>query len=407
MNTTAFFGRLFHSQIFRNTTVSLVTLFLYMICFVWPGASESGVVKNARLPKAKNAFRVIVPKEIMAISGDGHTDYNFKYSEYLRVMPDESLLARSISTNSPSTKQILWFDKDGRFLRNLFREGSDPGEMKACTGYFLTARNVIVMTASPPKLIWFDIAGKFEREIFLPNKAEGMTALALLEDIFYFSTDREERPTRGLGEIPGKIDFPWNIFSYTESSGTLRSLISFPIEGFSYGCSSYGEVMSCESIRSLMGVIALPFQEKYLALTNTNKYKLKIYDPINNTVVREFQRDYERVKNMPRNNERTVNGKTVTPPEEIFGIDILNIFTRGDEVWAVTSTRDETKGVLIDIFNGAGIYEDSFYIKLPEAALDALMKPGLSTLAGNSLYVAPFPKDKNDPCIIRKYLVEK
>jgi hypothetical protein len=276
--------------------------------------------------------------------------------------------------------------------------------------YFLTAKNVIVMTASPPKLIWFDTAGTFEREIFLPNAAEGMAAVALLEGVFYFHSERHDIPRSGE---PGKMEVPWDICAYTEISGALKPLTPFPIEGFFYGCTRNGEYgMRCGASLGREAVV-VSCQEKYLAVAHTKEYGVKIFNPSNNTVRRELRRVYERVKKTPAEIEKAaeretaLNSKPSAAPDELFKIDIFNIFTSGDEVWVVTSTRDEAKGVLIDLFDGGGIYKDSFYLKLPELALNALVDPRYSTLAGNSLYAICSPKDQNDTCVIRKYLIEK
>jgi hypothetical protein len=81
------------------------------------------------------------------------------------------------------------------------------------------------------------------------------------------------------------------------------------------------------------------------------------------------------------------------------------IFAHGGEIWAVTSTRDKATGVLIDVFDGDGTYQDSFYLKLPEAALDSLVSPSLSTLDGDFLYVVT--KNVDEMSVIKKYLIEK
>jgi hypothetical protein len=156
-----------------------------------------------------------------------------------------------------------------------------------------------------------------------------------------------------------------------------------------------------------MGLIALPYQEKYLILSHTSKYLLKIYDPASNTVLREFWRAYERVKKAPEKDDRIISGESPTIPDLNYVSDIVNIFTSGDDIWVVTSTCDETKGVLMDVFTSGGVYKDSFYLKLPEPALKALLDTRHSTLDGNALYTISIPSNQDGTCFIRKYLIEK
>jgi hypothetical protein len=149
---------------------------------------------------------------------------------------------------------------------------------------------------------------------------------------------------------------------------------------------------------------------KFLALFHTSEYLLKIYDPAANAVQREFRRAYERVKKPPEKDEQKkdrvgINGKTFTAPEQKYANDIVNLFARGSEIWAVTSTRDKVKGTLIDVFDGAGVYQDCFYLQLPEAALDSLVSPSRATLEGDFLYV--IVKNADETSSIRKYAIEK
>ena len=71
----------------------------------------------------------------------------------------------------------------------------------------------------------------------------------------------------------------------------------------------------------------------------------------------------------------------------------------------MTSTRDKAKGGLINAFDGNGIYQDCFYLQLPEAALDSLVSPSLSTLDGDSLYVSV--KTPDETAVAKKYHIEK
>jgi hypothetical protein len=362
----------------------------------WIPAATGQVIENPAKPRAHNAGRVVVPKEVLAVSDEGRSDYYFKWPGGLRVAPDGSFFLRD-------EKQFLQFDKNGRFQRNLFKKGQGPGEMGSFVGCFLTAKNIVALANDPNKLLWFDYGGTYKHETLI--RREGGTFLwpvACLDGVFYFHSS--EIPNFG-GE-PGVFDVPQAIVTLAEGSVDLKPLASFPTKAFivtSGGGSARGMI-------SISYLLAVPYQGKYLALIHTSEYLLKIYNPTAKAVLREFRREYERVKKPPEKDEQKkdrvgINGKTYTAPDQKYANDIINLFSSGGEIWAVTSTRDKAKGILIDVFDGDGIYQDCFYLQLPEAALNSLRSPSLSTLDGSFLYIVA--KNPDETSVIKKYQIEK
>ena len=45
--------------------------------------------------------------------------------------------------------------------------------------------------------------------------------------------------------------------------------------------------------------------------------------------------------------------------------DVQRLLADGDHVWALLSTIDKTKGILVDVFNVHGKYIDRFYLQIP------------------------------------------
>ena len=351
------------------------------------------IVENPAKPKAKSAGRVATLEEVLVISDEGTSDFYFKRPRGLTTAPDGSLFLQD-------ERQVLQFDKDGKFQRNLFKKGQGPGEMEYVGGCLATDRNLIVQASTPNKFIFFDYSGKYEREISARTETRSiMTALLFQGDVFYIHA--WEFP-RVKGD-PDYIDVPHSIFALSEATGEFRKLSSFPTKSFV--ASSPGGGGGMFHITSL---IAVPFQGKYLALSHTSEYLLKIYDPAGDKVVREFRRAYERVKPEPLTEEQKkggiiIDGKRYTQPEQKFQNDVRNLLARGDEVWAVTSTKDKAKGVLIDIFDGEGVYRDCFYLKLPEAAMKSILSPGSCVLDGDSLWVVE--RSEDETVTIKKYRV--
>ncbi|MCX6568527.1 MAG: 6-bladed beta-propeller [Candidatus Aminicenantes bacterium] len=355
------------------------------------------VVENPAKPKAKNAGRVVAPEEVLAISDEGTSDYYFKRPRSLGIAPDGSLLL--IDEN-----QVLRFDKDGKFGRNFFKKGQGPGEVTYVSACLATDKNVIVHSTYPNKLIFFDYSGKYEREILvgsLPGSGRTQARILLAHGGDYLLRAREFPQPKG-GD-PYYMDIPQMILTLNDATGEPKTLTTFMTKAFAVAAPGGGG-----GSYDITDLIVVPFKEMFLALTHTEEYLLKIFDPVGNKIIREFRRTYKRVKPEPLTEEQKkgsvlIGNKRFGPPELEYQNDVKNILARGDEIWAVTSTKDKTKGVLIDVFDGEGVYRDCFWLKLPEAALKSVLSPGQCALDGDFLWVVE--RSEGETFAIKKYRI--
>jgi hypothetical protein len=281
--------------------------------------------------------------------------------------------------------QVLWFDKSGRFVANLFKKGQGPGEMPWLGTPIGAGHAAVVYSAAPGKLVYFDRTGRYTKEI--PIRKEGGQSLTLIgyqNSRFYFDTGKFPRTT---GD-PDFVDNPRTIVAVSEPDGEVKSLATFTTRAWAVTSPGGGGGMF-----DVTRLIAAPFRDQFLTLAHTEDYLIKLFDPAANKVVREFRRPYDRVKGEPlteaeKNGGMFINGKHYTRPERVFENDVKNLLTRNGEIWAVTSTRDKIMGVLIDVFDGDGAYRDCFWLKVPELAQRAVQSPGLCALDGDILWVA-------------------
>ena len=375
-----------HAERFLARAILMMALSVTAIAF-------GQVVENPAKPKAKNAGRVVVPQEVLVISDEGTSDYYFKWPHGLKTAPDGSLLVLD-------RDQVLHFDKSGKFLHNLFKKGQGPGEMTYPGACLATEKNAIIISNYPNKIVFFSSSGKYEKEI--PVRQEGRTSLTVL--LFYGGTFffRAWDFPRTTGD-PDIVDTPQTVVAVSEVTGEVKSLLPFMTKAFVVTSPGGGGGMF-----DITSLIAIPFKERLLALSHTEEYLLKIYDPAANKIVKEFKRAYERVKAEPLTEEQKkggmiIDGKHYGPPELKFQNDIRNLFTRGQEIWAVTSTKDKAKGVLVDIFDGEGVYRDCFYLKLPETAVTGVLSPGSCALDGDFLWVVE--RSEDETFAIKKYRV--
>jgi hypothetical protein len=150
----------------------------------------------------------------------------------------------------------------------------------------------------------------------------------------------------------------------------------------------------------------IPYREKYLVISHTQDYLLKIYDVQSKKIIRSFRRKYERVK-VPEG--RGVGGvirflgKMYTVPRKYFN-DITKLLECNDLIWAMTSTADKDKGVLIDVYNFEGRYQDNFYLKFP-GKIDPIFIGYLPmAVSGDDLFMVA--KNEDETYSIKKYRIE-
>jgi hypothetical protein len=373
----------------RDLLVGIITFLLGITTVGW-----AQIVENPAKPKAANGGRVVVPEEILAISDEDTGDYYFKGPHDLTIAPDGSLFLLD-------EFQVLQFDKAGKFVRNLYKKGQGPGEMSYVRACLTTEKNVIVHTDSPDRLLFFDYAGRYEKEIpmrALAGRKYRPRTLLYRGGIFYIQS-ADQPMAKG---DPDYVEVPHTILALNAANFDSQELASFPTISY-VNTSGDGRQTGLYEISSFF---AVPFKGQYLALSHTSEYLIKIFDPAADRVIREFRRAYERVKPEPpteieKKGNMTIGGKRFIRPERKFQNDVKIILTRGDEIWAVTSTQDKPKGVLIDVFDGEGVFRDGFYLKLPEPALRHLRWPGYCTLDGDFLWVVE--QDEDDICTIKKY----
>ncbi len=377
----------------KKTVRFIAPALVLVIALMLAPLSFGQVIDNPAKPKAANAGRVVAPQEILSISDEGTSDYFFKWPAELRIGPNGSLLVTDDG-------QILQFDANGRLLRNLFKKGQGPGEMENPGPCVATEKEFIAFPwGGRKKLVVFDATGKFVREVpVLEEDRTFLTFLHYLDGTAYFEAGGFPRTT---GD-PDFVDNPRTITAVSDPGGAVRKLTTFMTRAWAVTAGgSSGMFDVCR-------LNAVPFEGRLLALTHTEGYLIKIYDPAADKVLRQFRRPYARVKGEPLTEREKkgglfLNGKHYTRPERDFENDVKNVLARDNEIWAVTSTKDKAKGVLVDVFDGGGVYRDCFWLRLPEPALGSLFSPGQSALAGEFLWVVERAEDETS--VIKKYRV--
>jgi hypothetical protein len=365
----------------------LAIIFAFLFIFISIIHAQT-VIENPEKPTSKKAGRIIELKEEMSIDDIG-VDYYFKYTRNPKVAPDGTLF---ISDH----EQLLQFDQDGNFLRNYFKKGQGPEEMESVSNYFFSDNNIIVHDRRLQKILWFSLNGKYIKEFRIHELPTFTMLYHFYNNTFYFVGNRIPS-TDGKASV---INVPYDLISATEGGQEIEKLTSFPVESFAISSGGGG------AMASIAELITAPYKEKYLVVCHTQEYQLKIYDVESKKTIRSFRRKYKRVK-VPQGRRVGgaigVGGKTYRPPRTYLN-DIIKIFVFKELLWIMTSTTDEKKGVLIDVFDFEGHYIDNFYLKIPGKIDSVYIGYTPMTLSEDLLYMRV--RNEDETISIKKYRME-
>jgi hypothetical protein len=136
------------------------------------------LIENSAKPADSHPGGILRVKEIFRIE-DGADEFFFKIPNNLKIAPNGDIFVCD-------ENQLLQFDEDGRFIRNLYRQGNGPGESAYLSNYILTEGNIIVHNMYPHKLLWFDYDGTAAKEFKIETAQSFWDFLAMYDSMYYF-----------------------------------------------------------------------------------------------------------------------------------------------------------------------------------------------------------------------------
>jgi hypothetical protein len=341
---------------------------------VLPAAAQR-IDENPASPIAKNAGRVVVLKEVMRIEDEGEA-YFFRRPFGLRVRGDGAVFIQE-------QEQLLHFDKDGRFVRNYFEKGQGPGEMVYVSDFLAGEAGLVVLALSPPKVMTFDRAGALTKEFTYRSKSSGglrFVSRAAGENVVI----GRDSPFANPPKTEGIVDSTFHVLTLKDGEETLDDRAAFPVPVFIIPSTGGGG-----GVIDVNSFFAVPLGKREILLTHTSEYLLKVFDVQEKKIVRQFRREYERVKLDPESKKKggvIIDGKHYYAAPVKYEPDINNLIVVGDRFWVVTSTIDRDKGGLVDVFDRSGRYVDRFYLKFPENANLKTLVPNQTTVSSGHVY---------------------
>lgn len=353
------------------------------------------IIENPEKPLSKNAGRVIDLKEVLSIHDEGDA-YYFKHLTNLRIAPDGSIFVLDWRSN-----QLLQFDTNGKFLRNFFKKGQGPGELSLVSYFCFEGNNIIIYDGGLQKILWLNFNGEAVKEFKVRTKTRGFRFKLYHQDTYYCI----QRNVQFTMKKPSYVDVPYHLSSISKDGNEANKLISFLLEAYVVpGMGGGGVVFNLEKM------ITASLANRYLFISHSAEYLVKLFDAETNKIIRSFSREYKRVKPSSEYKERmkkvsrSIGGKEYTEPARKYRNDIQNLFVNQKMLWVMTSTIDKKKGVLFDVFDLEGRYVDKFYLKFTEENFPKYGSTNRMAISGEFLY--QIETTPEETYVIKKYKME-
>jgi hypothetical protein len=347
----------------------MIILFTLLMLFHFSLFSQE-IIQNPGKPLRSDAGRILKVEELFRIT-DESGKFFFTRPSGLQVAEDDSIFLTD-------ENQFLKFSSDGEYLINIFKKGQGPGEIAgAFFYYYLQGEKIFIYDPMNSKIIIADQEGNLIEEFRFTARYPQFIGLWEDKLIFtkYFWPAMEDQ-TGKLFDIPGKI-------LYISREGSIvDECPGIPISRYLH-----------PNLAVRMPVLATQISEdgKFCFIGDPDEYVVSVLDLEKLEFIRKFKREYPRVKRQKR---ETPPKSSIKIPEIKYENDIVDLYNFKGNLWIETSTDDDKKGTLYDVFNKEGRYIDCFWLNVGGS---------LMTTHGDFLFVRE--QDEDGSMSIVKYRV--
>ena len=350
--------------------------------FLASSAAAGQVIENPAAPPSPTAGRVLELREIARITDEGDKFF-FEQPYEIFTGPDGSVYVQEM-------KKLLKFDAQGRFVRNLLKWGEGPGELNGNLTDVVVGRDEILLYSSNAyKVLRLDFDGRLLAE---KKFTVGLSALWGYQKGRYVGMKGERKD---IPRVTGFFEQDHRLTFVSDTGETEATSCLLPLTQSQYLRTLAGRpTISWSSISRFM---PCRVDGRLLFLFHSPEYVIELVDLEKGEVVRSFRRPYERVKyefQRPKNLPDDY-------PIPKFHNDLCRLLWVKDRLWAVTSTIDKSKGILVDVFSREGRYLDNFYLPLPKIRRNNPQYYAPMAIAGNFLYL--LEADEDDLISLIKY----
>lgn len=355
----------------------LIILFSLFLTFSFASAQE--IIENPEKPLNKKAGRILKLKEEIKIS-DENGDFFFRYPTNVIVNSEGYIFISDYMGSN-----FLKFSPDGEFLKNMYRKGEGPGEIQASFGFAISQDKIFIYDFTKRKLMVTNQEGnlvserKYEEEFFTELFGIFNEGLVFGKQIY---PQRLERKSSQMYQIDHKVVL-------LTKDGTIRKEgYSFPNEIFLIASSLGGGMSVWDPFDAI-----LDENSGYLYVSSSREYLIHVLDLNKGIVIRSFRRKYKRVK-YEMNLREVEFMKKYNNPKKKYKEDIKNLYLNQNSLWVETSTKDDDKGIMIDVFNPEGKFTDNFFLNLDG---------DLISVHNNYIFVRETDEDEN--WVVKEYKI--
>jgi len=334
---------------------------------------------NPKTPLHPNPGRILKLAEELRIPGEGE-GYYFEGARDLKIDSSGNLFICD-SWSSARKAHLPKFSPEGKFVKDLYRQGEGPGEILSSFDFAVSGGDLFIFDNMKRKIVVMDTDGNFKAE-FKKETSPFNELLGTSGEWLVFSRRDSplERKTSRLYDVK-------NVLVLVSKDGkSEKELASISNRVFYISLAQGGGGMGWDPFEAIIG-------NDRLYVLSTQKYLVQVLDLATGKTVSSFKRDYPRVDHAARDWEKKFISQYNAPKRE-YENDVAALFFDGRCLWVQTSTESKEKGVLYDLFDPDGRFVDSFHVNLKGRVL---------RIDGEFLY-ASVP-DPNDLPVLVKYRI--
>jgi hypothetical protein len=230
--------------------------------------------------------------------------------------------------------------------------GQGPGEITTeITDFLVNDNSVLFFSAPSNKLVKTDYDGKLLGERTFDKKV--FYRLLAFYDQKYFMLDlKRKNPVQAASLLESDN----GLFLVNEDGNFNPTSCSFATQMYRQ-IRDFGGGRTASSMTIISRVNSSGQNGEYLYIIHTPEYLIKRLDLKKAEVTAGFRRAYPRVKYAKQDPR-----DTRTMPD--YDNDVYRVLVHKDRIWALTSTYDPLKGILVDAFDSEGRYADNFWLPL-------------------------------------------
>ena len=324
--------------------------YIFTVMFILSSNIPAQAVnENPEKPLSKNAGRTVKLVEQLRITDESGVFY-FRYPSDLKMAEDGHVFIAD-----PYGHNFLKFSPTGEFLKNLYKKGEGPGELQDYFYYRLSPDSIYIYDPVKRKILVIDRKGNLLSETRLETETYS-SFLGIYRNWLIFMKSvwppRDDRKTSRLYDINMKI------MQLSKDGKTSKENYVFSNQVILIASSLGGGMMSWDPFDSV-----LDENTGYFYVSCTRDYMIHILDLNKGEIIRTFNRKYKKIRYEMSQREKNFVKKYNVPSKK-YDADIKKLHLYKGLLWVQTSTKDEKRGIMIDVFNNKGQFLDNFYLSL-------------------------------------------